>query len=278
MWNNMTGLLKYALVTGASSGIGWHISRELAARGYGIIAVSNQSRQLSELKSDLEKSSQISVRTLDLDLSRSDAAAQVFDFCMQNNLRVEVLVNNAGILVYGEVVNTELEKVRDILQLHMNTPVMLCRLFGEQMVHDKKGYILNVSSISAVMPYPTIALYGPTKTLLRKFTRALRYEMKGSGVIVSCMLPGATATALYDTEKINVPLAMRLGIMQKPERVAKAGIKALFNNRMVRIPGMLNKFVVYCFPLIPGFLIGAIYQCVKKRNLKRSRNKQNEIY
>lgn len=260
----MKGSVKYALLTGASSGIGWHMAKELAARGYGILAVSNQGEQLDRLKAELEEQYPIKVRCLDSDLSEPKAAESLFNFCQQNELLVEVLVNNAGILVYGEVVNTELEKAKEILQLHMNTPVMLCRLFGELMAGNKKGFILNVSSISAVMPYPTISLYGPSKTFLRKFTRALRHEMKGSGVKVSCLLPGATATALYDTKNINVPLAMRLGIMQKPERVAKAGIKALFNNRKVRIPGLLNKFVVYCFPLIPGFLIGGIYNCVKK--------------
>jgi len=268
---------KYALVTGASSGIGWHIAKELAAEGYNIVAVSNQGEELARLKSELEKYFSIRVQTIDSDLSRPEAAESIFKICRQDELQVEVLVNNAGILVYGEVVDKEPDKVREILQLHMNTPVLLCRLFGELMVRNKKGFILNVSSISAVMPYPTIALYGPTKTFLRKFTRALRYEMKGSGVIVTCMLPGATATALYDTEKINLPLAMRLGIMQKPEKVAKAGIKALFKKRSVRIPGMINKFVVYCFPLIPGFLIGGIYKCVNKRNMKRNRKEQADI-
>ena len=252
--------IKYALVTGASSGIGWHISRELAARGYSIVAVSNQAEQLNDLKSELVKAWQINVQTLDCDLSLPNAAESVFDFCQQNKLQVEVLVNNAGMLVYGEVVRTDITKIRSILQLHMNTPVMLCRQFGELMEENQKGYILNVSSISAVMPYPTISLYGPTKTFLRKFTRALRTELKGNGVIVSCLLPGATATALYDTKKVNVPLAMRLGIMKKPEDVAKKGIAALFKKRAECIPGFLNKFTMRFIPLIPDILIRFIYR------------------
>jgi short-subunit dehydrogenase len=261
---------KYALVTGASSGIGWHFAKELAARGYGIVAVSNQGDLLADLRTEVETLFRVTVRTLDLDLSRSDAAATVFDFCRQHNLQVEVLVNNAGMMIYGELVEREIAKVNSILNLHMQTPVLLSRLFGKLMLENQKGYILNVSSISAVMPYPTISLYGPTKTFLRKFSRALRHELRGSGIFVTCLIPGATFTALFDSEHINVPLAMRLGIMKKPDDVARTGVRALFNNRPIRIPGTINKFVVYFFPLIPSCLIGWIYKRVKMREKQRS--------
>lgn len=254
-----------AIVTGASSGIGWHISRELAARGYHIIAVSNQARQLKELKLEVERQYGVKVHTMDQDLSVPGAADAVYDYCKHGKLEVEVLVNNAGMMIYGEVLGTEVEKVSSILQLHMNTPVKLCRLFGKGMQDKQKGYILNISSISAVMPYPIISLYGPTKAFLRKFSRALRFELKGSGIHVTCLIPGATATALIKPESVNVPLAIRLGVMKKPEQVAGIGVSALFKNRSIRIPGMLNKFVVFFFPLIPSFLIARIYKQVKKK-------------
>jgi short-subunit dehydrogenase len=146
---------------------------------------------------------------------------------------------------------------------------MLCRLFGKEMQDKQKGYILNISSISAVMPYPTISLYGPTKSFLRKFSRALRFELKGSGIHVTCLIPGATATALIKAENVNIPLAIRLGVMKKPERVARVGVSALFKNRSIRIPGMLNTFVVYFFPLIPSYLIEGIYKRVKKKSERR---------
>lgn len=255
---------KYAVVTGASSGIGWHISKELAARGYSIVAVSNQPDHLKNLKSELEKGFQINVETINCDLSKTNAAESVFDFCKQKKIKVEVLVNNAGALVYGEVINIDIEVTEKILQLHMNTPVMLCRLFGEVMQKSQKGYILNVSSISAVMPYPTISLYGPTKAFLRHFTRALRTEMKGNGVRVLCLLPGATATALYNSEKINIPLAVSIGIMKKPENVAKIGVTALFKNRAESIPGLLNKLIMIFTPLIPNALIGFVHRKINQ--------------
>lgn len=259
---------KYAIVTGASSGIGWHISKELAKKGYAIVAVSNQPELLTQLKSELEQDFQIEVLTFDCDLTKTDAAHNIFEFCQKKNLFVEILVNNAGILVYGEVTNITLKSTKNILYLHMNTPALLCRLFGEQMVKNKNGYILNVSSISSVMPYPLISLYGPTKTFLRHFSKALHIEMKRNNVNVTCLLPGATATALYDKDKINLPLALKLGVMQKPAYVAKAGLTALFNNKRESIPGLLNKLTMLFVPLVPTVIIQLIYKLYLRRTIK----------
>jgi hypothetical protein len=254
------GLKKYAVVTGASSGIGWHISMELAKKGYSIVAVSNQPVLLTKLKIELEQKYQIQVLTMDCDLTKSDAAKHIFAFCQEKNLNIEVLVNNAGILVYGEVISIDLETTKNILNLHMNTPVMLCRLFGDVMVKNKKGYILNISSISAVMAYPLISLYGPTKTFIRHFSNALHIEMKRSHVHVTCLLPGATATALYDKDKINLPLALKLGVMKTPEYVAKKAVTALFKKKKEHIPGILNKLTIFFLPLLPTFIISQIYK------------------
>lgn len=252
--------LKYALVTGASSGIGWHISIQLAERGYSILAVSNQPAELENLSDSIRTKFNVQVETLEADLSQPDSAQLVFDYCTAKNIAVEVLVNNAGILVYGEVLAVPQKKVSTILQLHMNTPVMLCRFFGARMKDQGHGFILNVSSISSVMPYPTISLYGPSKTFLRKFTRALRTENMKTGVTVSCLLPGATATALYDPNKVNLPLAQKLGVMKKPKDVARSGLKALFRNKAECVPGFINKLAMLVVPMVPQALIGWVYR------------------
>ncbi len=254
---------KYALITGASSGIGRQISIELAQRGYSILAVSNQPGQLDLLKKELEHAFGITVQPFNIDLSREGAGKTVFEFCETNLLEVEVLVNNAGMLVIGEALTVDYSRAAAILQLHVNTPALLCQLFGKKMSERKTGYILNVSSISAVMPYPTISFYGPSKTFIRSFSRALRTEMKSNGISVTCLIPGATATALYDGHDVNIPLAMKLGVMKKPESVAHAGVKSLFNGRAECIPGILNKLVVFLLPLIPMFVIGWIYRLRK---------------
>jgi short-subunit dehydrogenase len=256
----MESTQKYALVTGASSGIGWHISEELAKRDYSVIAVSNQPEKLDDLKIKLENAYNIIIFTVNIDLAQENAAQQIFDYCEKNNFFVEVLVNNAGTLVFREAVKVDYSLTKSIINLHVTTPALLCRLFGEQMIRRKTGFILNVSSISAVMSYPGISFYGPTKAFLRYFTRAIRIEMKRYSVKVTCLIPGATATGLYDHKKFNTPLKRTLGIIKKPETVAKAGVNALFNNRAEYIPGFLNKLIVFLLPLIPSILIGFIYK------------------
>ncbi|MCJ7449120.1 MAG: SDR family NAD(P)-dependent oxidoreductase [Bacteroidales bacterium] len=259
----MENAQKYALVTGASSGIGWHISEELAKQGYSVIAVSNQPEKLADLKIKMEHAYNIIIITFNIDLAQEYSAQQIFDYCEKHNFFVEVLVNNAGTLVFGEAVKVDYYHTKSILNLHVTTPALLCRLFGEQMIRRRNGFILNVSSISAVMPYPGISLYGPTKAFLRYFTRALRTELKRYDIKVTCLIPGATATGLYDHSKFNTPLKRMLGVMKKPETVAKAGVNALFNNRAEYIPGVLNKLIILLFPIVPSFIIGIIYKRTK---------------
>ncbi len=224
---------KYALVTGASSGIGWQLSDQLAGQGCNIIAVSNQPSRLADLKDELERSHAVRVLTLEQDLAREEAAEKVFEFCDIKKLCVEILVNNAGMFFFSEMVEADYGSAKSLLLLHMTTPALLCRLFGEKMKARGSGYILNVSSISAVMPYPTISMYGPTKAFLRHFTRAIRTEMKPYGIRVTCMLPGATVTSLYERYPTVNSMVRKLGGAARPEKVAKAGLRALFRNRPV---------------------------------------------
>jgi hypothetical protein len=254
----MNDARKYALVTGASSGIGWHISEELARRGYYIVAVSNQNDQLRNLKETLEKTYSISVVTVDKDLTQEDSAMQLLRFCQDNDLDIEVLVNDAGMFFFSEVTKADYETVKSILTLHILTPTLLCRLFGEQMAKKHRGYILNLSSITAMMPYPGISLYAPTKAYMRHFTRAFRSEMMLDNVRVTCLMPGATDTSLYSTGNINVSFLKKLGLMKNPQTVARAGIQALFRGKAVCIPGFFNKIIVIILPLIPRFIIEMI--------------------
>lgn len=250
----------FALITGGSSGIGWAIAQQLAARQYNLLLVSNQDEQLRACKVLIEQKHNLRCHTLTADLTLPSAAQLIFDFCQSNQLHIEVLVNNAGMLIFSEVVEASLEKLNAILQLHMYTPVMLCRLFGAQMKKNRKGYVMNISSISAVMAYPGISLYGPTKTFIRSFTKAFRSEMILFNVNVTCVLPGATATALYDPNRVNIDLAKKLGVMHEAEFVAEKSVDALFSNNAESIPGFMNKLTVWLLPYIPQFIIQFIHR------------------
>lgn len=251
---------KVALITGGSSGIGLAIAHELARRNFSLLLVSNQAQQLEACKREIEQKHKVSCRFWCVDLSLQNSAQQIFDFCKAENIEVEILVNNAGMLIFSEAVSVSAERLNAILQLHVHTPTMLCRLFGEEMKKKKRGYILNVSSISSVMPYPGISLYGPSKTYMRFFSRALHNEMKIHDVHVTCLLPGATATALYDPNRVNISLAKKLGVMHEAEFVAAKAIKAMLNKKAESIPGVMNKFTMLVMPFIPSRLIYLIHK------------------
>lgn len=252
---------KHAIITGASSGIGLEISKELAKKNYSIVAVSNQPDKLAKLKQDWEKEFGIDVHTIDCDLTDKKSSHLLFDYCKENNISVEVLVNNAGILTYGEAIDVPVEKAEAILSLHMSTPAILCRLFGEEMAKNGGGYILNVSSISAVMPFPLISFYGPTKGFLKNFSTALRTELKRKNVSVTCLLPGATSTSLYE----GTEMSLKESSMKKPDYVAQAGVKAMFRKKRQCIPGFLNKITVFLVPIVPNWLVSPGYQIYAKR-------------
>jgi short-subunit dehydrogenase len=256
--------IKIALITGGSSGIGLAIANELAEKGHNLLLVSNQGSELEKCKTAIEKAFSVKCYSCEADLANPQSASELYNYCSSQNFDVNVLVNNAGMLVFSEVINTSIEKVNTILQLHMVTPTLLCNLFGAKMRESNNGYILNVSSISAVMPYPGISLYGPSKTYMRYFSRAFRTEMNEVGVNVSCLIPGATVTALYDPNRVNLSLALKLGVMQKPDYVARKAVEALFQNQAECIPGLINKLTVAIMQLIPQWAVSITY---RKSNL-----------
>ncbi|MEI6311069.1 MAG: SDR family NAD(P)-dependent oxidoreductase [Bacteroidota bacterium] len=250
---------KLALITGGSSGIGKSIAFELAKKGYDLLIVSNKQNELESSKKDLEIEYPITCHTYFADLSLESAAQDVYSYCMEKQFEIEFLVNNAGILIFSELHETKDGLANRILMLHMYTPTILCRLFSKDMILRKKGFILNISSISAVMPFPCISLYGPTKTFIRAFSKAIRIELSGHNIQVCCVMPGTTESALYDPQKVNFDFAKRIGIMTDSTFVAKHAINATFANKGEVIPGWINKLSVATVPYIPRFFIQYLY-------------------
>ena len=189
----------WALVTGGSSGMGLEYARQLAARGYDLLLVSNQQAALEQAADDLHD--QFGVRTMARyqDLSSVAAADELLAFCVAHSLEIEVLVNNAGMFFFEELHPENEAKALKMLQLHVYTPTRLCILFGEAMKHRGQGYILNVSSMAAKLPCPGIAVYSATKAYLKSFSKSLYFEMRPYGVGVTTVCPAAIqAETQYD--------------------------------------------------------------------------------
>ena len=261
---------KTALVTGASSGIGLALSKELARRGYPLFIVSNEEEKLAEAAGEIGRTYGVKVMYLFMDLAQKDSAQKLFDYCEANAITVGILINNAGIFFFRDVALTDPSLVETVLNLHVQTPAMLCRLFAEKMMRDhaqdhRENYIMNMASIAAWMMMPGITLYNSTKSFLRCYSRALRHETFEKGISITTVCPGAVATDLYKLSPRYRELGVRLGIMITPEHLARRAIGRMFKKRAEYIPGfLLNRFFIFAVNAMPGILVRYIMKKVNK--------------
>lgn len=246
--------MKYALVTGASSGMGLEFSLQLADKGYGIIVVSNRPDENLKAAELIKKRAEVDVRVIDADLTASSSAQDIYDLVKQWNLEVEVLISNAGMLLFSTLTRTSLQALDKIMSLHCSTPVKLIRLFGADMQERRKGYILVTSSSSAWMQYPTISHYGATKAFLKNFTRAIWYEFRRYGVGVTTFCPGAVDTPLYKLDAGKRKFFRAIGMMMSPEKAVSLGLNAMFHRRNRCIPGFFTKISVGLCAIAPAWV------------------------
>ncbi len=246
---------KYALVTGASSGIGYQYARVLAEMGYNLVIVSNEAEEIVNCGKTLEKDFNVKVVALMRDLGKQEAAKELYDTCTGMGLEVEMLVNNAGVYHDRDFLKDSEGFNSLILNLHMFTPAMLAYYFGQDMVKRHKGYILNMSSITAKIAVQRLATYGATKAFLRNFTRSLHIELKGEGVNVTAVCPGAVATTLYNLKPGAIKAGLAIGYIITPEKLARKGVKAVLRGCHRITPGLLNHVLLLLIALLPTCLL-----------------------
>lgn len=244
-----------ALVTGASSGIGLEYARLLAQIGCSLVVVSNQCDELMSLAANLAAEYKVRVTPIHIDLAREQAAQELYDACKRQNCQIDILINNAGVFSFGDLVQLQSSVVTRLISLHIVTLSELCRLFGRDMVARKNGYILNMSSLSAWLPVPGIALYNASKSYIRNFSHSLHQELLPHGVSVTVVCPGGVATNLYNLSGRLQLLGVRLGILMTPQALARRALRAMFGKRRQIVPGLINKLFIPIFSLIPSYLI-----------------------
>ena len=240
-----------SLVTGASSGIGLQYATALA-RDYhsNLLLVSNQQEELSRVAADLAAQYGVKTTAHFADLSLPDAAENLFQWTKDQGLVVDVLINNAGVFFFNPYIETSMKRIELMLQLHVITVAKLTRLFAEDMakrsssVSDSglpmKGYILNMSSMSAWMAMPGIQTYNASKAFIYNLSKSLWYEFKPLGVGITVMAPGAVDTALFGLSPKLRKLAVNLTVSIPPEKLVKRALKKLFKNKKADTPGFLN--------------------------------------
>jgi short-subunit dehydrogenase len=247
----------FALVTGASSGIGLAISRELARQGYPLLMVSNEEEKIVEAATAIEAEYKVITIPLYANLAQRDSAQKLFDFCMANTIKIKILINNAGIFFFKDITDTPPARIETVINLHVYTPALLCRFFAEQMMQENiKGYILNMASIAARMMMPGITLYSATKGFLRNFSRSMRNEVSDSGIGITTLCPGAAATGLYNLPPRYTKLGIRLGVIITPERLARLAVKKMFKRKAEYIPdSFVNRLFIFLVNIIPEALV-----------------------
>ena len=240
-----------ALVTGASSGLGVDFARQLAARGASLILVARREEQLKTVAAEIEKDFGVSVQTICMDLAVPGAPQALYDQLQQRAIHVNVLVNNAGFGIYGDFAETPWERQKAMLDIDIITLTHMTRLFVQDMLARKSGYILQVASTAAYQPTPTYACYSAAKAYVLLMGEALNSELRNSGVSVTVVSPGITATEFLKVSGQTPSLYQRLTMMDSPS-VTRIGIEAMLKRRSSVIPGFLNSLVVFSTRLIPS--------------------------
>lgn len=278
--NRFKGFERYALVTGAASGMGRIYCQRLAQMGYNIIAVDINQAGLEEtvrMVNEQVKSSAVvpevskaAFKALSMvqDLSLPTAADAVYGMTVENGCEVEVLVNNAGIMYCQGIAETSERMLQLIMAVHMTTPLMLCRKFVGGMKERGCGYILNISSLASWMIWPGIGMYGTTKRFVKDYSRELRIECQKTGVSVTNAYFGAVDTPLVPLKDSLRKLARALTVMIRPEKAVEKALKATFRRRRGVMPGLLNKIFKPLCVIMPDCLLGWIYRKAKPYLMK----------
>jgi len=248
---------KTALITGASFGIGLELARIFAREGHNLVLVARSADKLRQLASELEKAYSTRSLILAADLSEPGAAAYVLDQTTRANIAVDILVNNAGFGQYGFFAESDLEECLRQIQLNVTTLTHLTRLYLPEMLERKEGRILNVASTAAFQPGPLMAVYFATKAYVLHLSEALANELEGTGVTVTCLCPGATATEFHKRANATGMRLLSMGTMDA-RTVAEGGYRALMAGKPVVISGFKNWLVAQSVRFSPRKLVTAI--------------------
>lgn len=270
---------RYALVTGAASGMGRIYALKLAQKGYNLVLVDINETGLSQIedivKAEVAASAiaeeykcRFKVLVIPQDLSAVDAADRVYEKTDEAGCEVEVLVNNAGVMYCQGLAETSERMLKLIMMVHMNTPLMLCRKYVGQMKSRGCGYILNISSLAAWMIWPCIGMYGCTKRFVKDYSRELRIECQKTGVSVTNAYFGAVDTPLVPLKDSLRKLARMLAVMISPEKAVDRALRATFRRRKGTMPGLLNKLFWPVIVVLPDCLLGWIYRKAKPYLMK----------
>ncbi len=249
---------QYALVTGASKGIGREIAKQLAAKGYHLLLSARSETELAELGDELRAKHGINAFYLACDLTLPGTAAHLANWSTTHTNTLSVLVNNAGYGLWGDFKNSALHEQQGMLQLNINAVVELSYLLLPVLQQQTQAYVLNLCSTAAYQAMPGMAIYAAGKSFVLSFSRALRFELRRSSVSVSCLSPGPTATGFAGRAGLDALADLADKFNMSPTDVARIGLNGMFNKKAEIIPGFLNKLSAFGATHLPKSIIEKI--------------------
>ena len=253
--------MPFALITGASKGIGKCIAEILAARGYDLLLVARSSELLEQVSAEIHSSTKRNCHWFSLDLSGEQAAETVFDWCNKNKYTVSILVNNAGYGLSGKFEKYSLQEYTEMLHVNIFTLTKLTRLFLPGLLLKPESYILNIGSTASYQAVPLLSAYAASKAYVLSFSRGLYQELKQTTVSVTCISPGPTDTNFVNRANIGKKgqkAAERFNMT--PQTVAKIAVESLFRRRPEVITGGMNKLSAFFAWLLPKTIVERVAQ------------------
>jgi len=247
---------RWAVVTGASAGIGKCLAIELAKRGCHLVLVARRRERLEELANTLKAEYRISAEVFPEDLTGENAAGLLAAAVAE--WPISILVNNAGFAQSGPFENGDWEKLQSMIQLNVVfltafTHAMLPRL----KMAENGARILNVGSLAGYMGVPMMSCYSATKAFVNHFSEGLAWELRGTKVRVTSLEPGSTRSEFFEVAGMSKSLMSRINVM-RAEKVAKQGVRVLIRGRRRWVAGVLNKLGVFALRLSPRWLVGVV--------------------
>lgn len=248
-------IMSYAIVTGASKGIGKEIALELAARGYNLFLVARNAQELHQVSDEIKSHFSLEVDYLPLDLSKPGSVAQLYEWVVEKQVDVRILVNNAGYGLVGAFESYSWEENQQMMQVNMNALTEACYRFFPLLQGKGQAYVLNIASSTAYQAIPLMSLYAASKVFVLNFSRGLYHEWKSKGIQVTVVSPGATSTNFNDRANLQ-DKARRAAekVVMTPKEVARLAVEGLFAHKPEVITGFINKLGATLAWLMPKSL------------------------
>lgn len=258
-------LAKTALITGASSGIGCELAQIFAAHNYNLVLVARSEQKLQEIAAELKQKFHISAKVISQDLSLPGVPAAIFEELQAAEIKIDVLVNNAGFATYGLFVETNLNVELQMMQVNMVALTYLTKLFLPAMIARKEGKILNIASTAAFQPGPLMAVYYATKAYVLSFSEAIANESQGTGVTVTVLCPGPTASGFQSKAQMEESKLLKISQIMEAKTVAEIGYRGLMDKKTVVIPGLINKILALTVRFTPRNLATKIVRSMQEK-------------